>query len=68
MSKLEAMEWIFNYLTDHANGPGVREISVIGDDDGTWRVSVNRGNGESQEGRGADFAEALDRCAGSQVL
>ncbi len=68
MNKQQAMEWIFDYLTDHANGPGVREISVIGDDEGRWVVSVNRGKGESQEGRGADFAEALDRCAGSRVL
>ncbi len=64
MSKQEAMEYIFDYLTTHNHpaSPAVRQITVSGDDDGNWSVCFAYDNGESAEGRGADFAEAMGRA------
>ncbi len=69
MSKQQAMEYLFNYLTDHSSSyqPGVRSIRVTGDGDVGWCVEIARDRGKTQEGRGADFAEALDNASGQEA-
>ncbi len=69
MSKQEAMEAIFDYLTDHAHAkqPGARQIRVIGDGDGSWHVELEQANSESRLGTGSDFAEALDNAFAAPI-
>lgn len=69
MSKQEAMEWIFNYLTSHEHKslPATREIRVSGDSEGSWFVEIAFANNESQWGKGADFAEAFANATNSRI-
>lgn len=69
MSKQEAMEAIFDYLTNHAHQkqPATREIRVSGDDDGTWFIEIAHADHESRFGKGADFAEALDKAFAAPI-
>jgi hypothetical protein len=69
MSKQEAMEAIFDYLTnhDHPKQPATREIRVSGDDEGRWFIEMQHADHESRFGVGADFAEALNKAFAAPI-
>lgn len=69
MSKQEAAMAIFEYLAEHkhAKQPATREIRVSGDDDGAWFVEIAHADHESRFGKGADFAEALEKALNAPI-